>query len=348
MTFLGCALRRTQVVALLVATGIVPACASPRAPIVGIEEASGVTRIDGDLYVVGDHEPGTYYRVRLAGLEPPRLRLEPDRLSRHFIAGGEYAADLESIRLLPDGRVVILSERLFALLDEKEIVARYTPSLAEFGGRGLEGLAVRPLDDGRARVAVLWEGGYPDPDRLPPPVAHLVCESALRPVILVHDLDPGAIGVAVENGSILALLELQVPLPPGEEPFAQRFRAPDLVWHRLHEGEGPDAWGFIVLLSSEFGRKPDPGAPEECPRSANGAPLKYCYKWLQRFDARGDAIGDPFDLVGAFPPEIRDQNWEGMGWYEPGRSLVFVYDESVAKRAIDPQEAFVLPLPEGW
>ncbi|MGH2570323.1 MAG: hypothetical protein ACRDGR_03815, partial [bacterium] len=126
------------------------------------------------------------------------------------------------------------------------------------------------------------------------------------------------------------------------------FRAPDLVWHRLREGEGPEAWGFIVLLSSEFGRKPDPGAPEECPRSANGKPLKYCYKWLQRFDSRGEAVGDPFDLAGAFPPEIRDQNWEGMGWYEPGRSLVFVYDEKIASRAIDPQEAVVLPLPEGW
>jgi hypothetical protein len=348
VAFLGYVVRRARAVALLFATGVLPACAAPRAPIAGIEEASGVTMVDGDLYVVGDHEPGTYYRVRLAGLQPPRLRLEPDRLSRHLIAGGAYAADLESIHLLPDGRIAILSERLFSLLGETDVVAQYAPSLAEFGGRGLEGLAVRPLDDRRARVAVLWEGGYPDPERLPAPVAHLVCESALRPVILVHDLDPGATGVAVEGTAILALLELRVPMPEGVEPFAQRFRAPDLVWHRLHAGEAPDAWGFIVLLSSEYGSEPPPGAPEECPRSADDEPLRYCYKWLQRFDAEGEPFGDPFDLAGAFPPEIRDLNWEGMGWYEPGRSLVFVYDEKVAKRAIDPQEAFVLPLPEGW
>jgi hypothetical protein len=330
------------------AVGILPACAQIQLPIAGIEEASGVARIGDDLYVVGDHEPGTYYRVRLAGLEPPRLRLEPQRLSRHLIAGGSYAADLESIQQLPDGRIVLLSERLFALLDEKGIVARYGSSLAEFGGRGLEGIAVRPLEDGRARVAALWEGGYPDPHRLPAPVAPLVCESALRPVIVVHDLDPGATEVAVEGDSIRAQFDLRVPSPPGDEPFAQRFRAPDLVWHRLHAGEGADAWGFIVLLSSEFGREPRAGAPEECPRAAGGRPLQYCYKWLQRFTAAGEPLGDAFDLAGVLPPGIRDQNWEGMGWYEPGRSLVFVYDERLAKKAVDPQEAFVLPLPAGW
>ena len=40
--------------------------------------------------------------------------------------------------------------------------------------------------------------------------------------------------------------------------------------------------------------------------------------------------------------------WEGMGWFVPGESLVLVYDERLARRRIDPQEALVVPLPEGW
>jgi len=332
--------------ALLLLAVAVPACAQ-EAPIPGIEEPSGVTKVGDELWIVGDHEPGTWYRVRLAGLSPPRLRLEPARMTRQSIAGGPYAADLESIHRLPDGRVAILSERLFALLDEEGIVAQYDATLAEFGGRGLEGLAVRELPGGRARVAVLWEGGYPDPDRLPAPVAETVCRRALRPVVVVHDLDAHAEGLRVEDDAVLAQLELRVPVPAGQEPFAQRFRAPDLVWHRLN-GDDEDSWGFIVLLSSEYGEKPPPGAAGECPETANGKPLKYCYKWLQRFTADGERFGPPFDLAAVLPTEIRGENWEGMGWYEPGRSLVFVYDEKLKSRALDPQEAFVLPLPDGW
>ncbi len=332
---------------MLLATGALPACADPPPDaIVGIEEASGVARIDDELWIVGDHEPGTWYRMPLAGLEPPRLRLEPERLSRHFIAGARYAADLESINRLPDGRLVILSERLFSLLDEDGIVAEYDHSLAEFGGRGLEGLAVRALDDGRARIAVLWEGGYPDPDRLPVPVASLVCQRAFRPVVVIHDLDPGAVEVRVEEEAILAQFELKVPLPPGDEPFAQRFRAPDLVWHDLDDTGTP---GFIVLMSSGYGEKPGPGWPDECPEtSAKGKPLKYCYKWLQRFSLDGEPFGEPFNVADTFPDEIRHSNWEGMGWYDRGESLVFVYDEKLKRKALDPQEAFVLPLPDGW
>lgn len=343
-------MKRGSLAALLFAAGSVPACAdSSSEPIRGIEEASGVLKIDHELWIVGDHEPGTYYRVRLDGLEPPRLRLDPTRLSRHSIAAGPYGADLESINRLPDGRVVILSERLFTLLDADGIVASYDHSLAEFGGRGLEGLAVRDLDDGRARIAVLWEGGYPDPDRLPAPVAPMVCQGALRPVIVIHDLDAGATGVHVDDGKIVAQLELKVPLPPGDEPFAQRFRAPALVWRRLRDGGNEDSWGFIVLLSSGYGEKPPADWPDACPETtADGKPLRYCYKWLQRFTQDGEPFGEPFDLSEVVPAETRHSNWEGMGWYEPGESLVFVYDETLRRKALDPQEAFVLPLPDGW
>jgi hypothetical protein len=328
-------------------SGGVESSPTPAASIEGIEEASGVTRIGEDLYIVGDHEPGTYYRLPLAGTQPPRIRIDPARLTRLELAAGPYAADLESINVLPDGRIVILSERLFCLLDKEGIVAGYDHSMAEFGGRGLEGLAVRPLEGRRARVAVLWEGGYPDPDRLPAPVAPTVCQNALRPVVVIHDLDADATEVSVKGKRVVSQFELRVPLPPGDEPFAQRFRAPDLVWHQWEIGAKQE-WGFIVLLSSGYGQKPARGWPDECPESDGGKPLKYCYKWLQRFTDEGEPYGEPFDLADTWPKETRHENWEGMGWFEPGESLVFVYDEKLKKKAIDPQEAFVLPLPDGW
>ena len=86
-------------------------------PAKGIEEPSGVMRFGDELLIVGDHEPGTYYRLRLTDPAATRIRIEPDRLRRFTLAAGPYARDLESINVLADGRIVILSERLFSLLD---------------------------------------------------------------------------------------------------------------------------------------------------------------------------------------------------------------------------------------
>jgi hypothetical protein len=167
-------------------------------------------------------------------------------------------------------------------------------------------------------------------------------------VVVVHDLEAGASGVEVDDERVLRQIQLQVPLPPGREPFAQRFRAPDLVWHRWRWDDGKERWGFIVLLSSGYGEKPARGSSGECPKTVNGKPLEYCYKWLQRFTEEGEPVGEPFPLGSVLPAEIQHENWEGMGWFERGRSLVFVYDEKLKRKAIDPQEAFVWALPEGW
>jgi len=322
-------------------------------PIVGVEEASGVARDGSDLLLVGDDEPGVYYRYALRdagarGAPPPgRLSLDPARLTRHHLAGGVYTADLESIGVLADGRVAVLSEALGALVDEEGPLAVYPRSLTELGGRGLEGLAVRPLKDGGSRIAVLWEGGYPEDDELPAAVRDVLHGRAMRPRVFVHDLPPGARGLVLRDADAVRDAELRVPLPAGDEPGAQRFRAPDLVWHEW-EMDGRRQWGFVVLMSSGWAERPAPGSPEECPPGDDGAPPRWCYRRLQRFTTDGEPWGDPFDLDTVLPPPTRTLNWEGLAWFEPGRTLVVIYDEPLARRRVDPPEAFVFPLPAGW
>jgi hypothetical protein len=340
--------------AALAALSASSASAGGSHPITGIPEASGVARVEDRLLIAGDHEPGTYYSLPLSddALENARtagrIHLNPDRLKRHVLAAGPYAIDLEAIDVLADDRIVVVSERLSALLDDDGIVANYGGQIAELGGRGLEGVSVRRLPDGGSRVAVLWEGGYPDTVRVPPALREIVCARSLLPLIVVHDIAPGASNVMLEGSEDVKATALRVPRPPGEEPYAQRFRAPDLVWHELHQVDDEPVWGFIVLLSSGYSAKPKPGTKEECPKSAKGKPLRWCYKWLQRFTLGGEPYGEPHDLEGDFPEPLRHVNWEGMSWFERGASLVFVYDESLDDKALDPQEAFVMRLPEGW
>ncbi|MBZ0268921.1 hypothetical protein K8I85_12245, partial [bacterium] len=135
-------------------------------------------------------------------------------------------------------------------------------------------------------------------------------------------------------------------LPPGAEPTAQRFRAPDLVWHRLPGA--PERWGFLALLSSEWAAPPPEGDEGACSKQDDGQAVRYCYRWLQRFTAEGAAFGEPLDLEPYLPDELRFANWEGMGWFVPGASLVLVYDESGARRRLDPPVALVVPLPDEW
>jgi hypothetical protein len=169
----------------------------------------------------------------------------------------------------------------------------------------------------------------------------------MEPVIVIHELAAGQRRVLVRERDAVAVLTLRVPLPRGEEPQAQRFRAPDLVWHEWSEG-GNKTLGFIVLLSSSSGAPAKPGTPEECPHLDHGVPRMFCHKWLQRFDQQGNHVGEPFDLDASFPEELRTANWEGMGWFEEGKSLVFVYDEKLDQKRVDPQQAIIVPLPEGW
>ena len=319
----------------------------------GIQEPSGVLRSGTNLYLVGDDDHGSYFEFALSPEEidattgERRIPLDPKRLKRYVINSDECANDLEGIDILADGRIAVLSEERRALFDQNGIVAFYGRVLAEFGTRGVEGVAVQRGPDDSSRVAVLWEGGYPEDEELPIPLRARCSGISIPAFVLVHDLAAGEVRKRVLEGDASRIVILDVPPTPGVEPAAQRFRAPDLVWHSWKEA-GRDVQGFIVLLSSGAAAAAMPGSAEQCPKSDNGVPLRYCYKWLQRFRLDGSRAGEPFELDQVFPQELRTANWEGMGWYEEGKRLVLTYERSFGDGSPDLQECFVMPLPEGW
>jgi hypothetical protein len=174
-------------------------CAAAGSPSFILEEASGITRVGDELLIVSDNDPGVFYRWPLSGREEGVLMIEPTHVSRTPFTHAAAALDLEGIDRLADGRVVALSERLRALVDDQGIVAEYGGPLTEFGNRGLEGLAVRPLPNGDSKVAVLWEGGYPEYYLVPDQLKAVVGRLPLRPVIWVHDLPHGQARLMVRD-----------------------------------------------------------------------------------------------------------------------------------------------------
>jgi hypothetical protein len=307
---------------------VLPNRCARSAPQTGVpEEASGITRLGNDLLIVDDSKNGVYFRFRLPANPPQLIRIDPGQVERIPFPHGELAIDLESIGVLGDGRVAALSERLRALVGNDGLIAEYQPQLAEFGNRGLEGLAVERRADGSSRVAVLWEGGYPEYHLVQPPLRELVPRVPLRPFILVHDLKAGEAGVTIEMKDALRVIELDVPVPEAKEPEAQRFRAPDLVWYTWPHREKNET-GFIVLLSSQ---------------NSAGA-RKYQYHWLQRFTGEGKPVGQPLDLDALVPAEFKGANWEGLGWFEEGKSLVVIHEKGPMPAVV----ALVVPLPDEW
>ena len=149
----------------------------------------------------------------------------------------------------------------------------------------------------------------------------------MRPLVVVHDLNSGVRGVELKMRDAKLAVELEVPKPAGEEPEAQRFRAPDLVWTRWRNGSAED-WGFLVLISSQDS--------VERPQ--------YLHHWLQRFDLKGKPVGEPLDLAQFLPRDVQHANWEGFSWFEPGKSLVLVHEGDRRQ----PANAFILDLPEDW
>ena len=288
---------------------------------VSLAEASGVTRRGDTLLVVDDGHPGVYFRIPLNGRTGPTIPLGGAEVQRVSIQSSPFVSDLESIEVLNDGRVVVLSERLRMLLCSTGVVAMYGAPFSEFGKRGLEGVAVRAGPRRSSLVAVLWEGGYPEYVHLPAALQRSAGRTALKPLVLVHTVESDRKGILVPTDDAF---QLDVPLPPGEEPRAQRFRAPDLVWHRAPDRE----WEFIVLLSS-----------------ANSAGnRKYEHHWLQRFSTEGERLGAPLDLDKIAPPNMRGTNWEGLGWFEAGKSLVIVNESHPRPSGV----AYVVDLPPAW
>lgn len=307
---------------------LLSACSGGTAPSATIVEASGVIRLGDELCIVDDSANGAYFRVRVSERSGPLIPLNDFHPVRVELPRVGIWIDLEGIECLADGRIVLLSERLRCLVGEHEgLVAEYDYRLTDFGRRGLEGVAVRSLPDGSSRIAVLWEGGYPDPGTLHPQLETEISGLALRPLVFVHDLEPGAIVGRVRWNTAVHTCELDVPIPEGDEPEAQRFRSPDLVWHQ-RQGDSGNAWGFIVLLSSQ-------NAVE---------PRQFLHHWLQRFDMEGQPVGAPLDIADFVPGEIGNANWEGLSWFEPGKRLVLVHE---GRGDLQPH-AYILTLPPDW
>jgi hypothetical protein len=336
-----------------------------------IHEASGIARIDDRLIIVGDDADGRYYEMELNGHRWPIIPIDPHRVREVNMPHAELASDLESIDVLNDGRIAVLSEHLRCLIakenlssDRYSVVAEYDKALTEFGNRGLEGLSVKRLVNGGSRIAVLWEGGYPLYRLVPFELRNRVGRFPLRPVIVVHDIKKGETVALVDEP--LQTLILNVPQPSGKSPMAQRFRGSDLVWHRWVKNKNTDHFeeGFIVLLSSENSPPIDGNVPKE-----------YKQKILQRFNLEGEPVGEPLDVnrsgkeafeeldeeifdtlsprMAAHLKKIRslfleedweDINWEGLDWFEEGISVITIYD----KRRLDPPFALVVKLPDSW
>lgn len=288
--------------------------------------ASGIVRQGNTLLIAADKVPGVYFQYDLEDEKGPAIPLQLQKLHCKIIPQADLSLDLEGINILADGRIVVLSEALFALINEKGIVAQYPDSFTEFGGLGLEGVAARPNPDESSAVAVVWEGGYPEPEKIPFQIKEAVRKIAFNPLILLNRI-PKNENLQHLRNTDLTIVELQVARPEGTEPEAQRFRAPDLVWYNMGTVDAPN-WGFIVLLSS----------------LNRAEPAEYKYLWLQRFDMQGKSVGEPFDLKKILPDELKPLNWEGLGWFEPGKSLVMTYDNL----GEESPEAYVIDLPKGW
>lgn len=333
-----------------------------------VTEASGVVRIGDRLLIVGDDSDGMFFEIALDPAGGRLIPVDPRKIRAIPLAKGDLAMDLESIDVLADGRIVVLSEQLRCILAAEEsggrartVIAEYQRVLNEFGHRGLEGLAVLPLAGGGSRIAVLWEGGYPVYDDVPPQICSRIVGYPLKPVIVVHEIEKD--GVAGSTVVPSREITLEVPEPPGEEPSAQRFRGTDLVWSvRGKDEERREE--FIVLLCSE-----------NSPLVGDAAEKRYELKILQRFDLDGNPVGAPLDVNGAARDVLRsvtagdrfrfgeamsrhldditrildegnweNVNWEGLGWFEEGESLVAIYD-GLPK---DPPFAFIIDIPEEW
>lgn len=336
-----------------------------RAGDVIITEASGVIRVGGKLLVVGDDADGRYFEFSLPETTCKIIPLDPAKVVEVPLPGAELALDLESLAQLADGRIAFLSEQLRCLValdtpygDRYVVIAEYDRTLTEFGGRGLEGLAVKKLDNGDSRIAVLWEGGYAEAGEIPPQLRDGVYGRPLKPVVLIHEIKNGQKAGWVKEP--LARINLDVPVPEGEPPLAQRYRAVDLVWHKRSGADDE----LIVLLSSA-------NAPPEIDAHL----LRYKSKILQRFDLSGRPVGDAIDLKNvccealdhvtnveydnmgkkmcAHVKEIaallnkydwENVNWEGLDWFVEDEKMITIYDK-VPK---DPPVALLIDMPKDW
>ncbi|MDA0789828.1 MAG: hypothetical protein O2780_10275 [Proteobacteria bacterium] len=331
----------TRLVALLVVAMSASATQMP-------DEVSGIARLGEQFYLVDDNVPGTVFTYRISEGKKTMPISDPDRLRTVAHQRGAFAVDLEGVGFLSDGRLVALSERLRQVVDIKAgvMVAQLPEWTAEFGNRGLEGLAVR-ASQGGSEVAVLYEGGYAEAADEPIWLPQRLQRVPLVPFIVTFEVPSGgSVGIVEKQREDAVLLDLKGlhrafvdPVSGDREPFAQRFRAPDLVWHQD---------GFIVLLSSE--NRPLNGTPGLPCQKDDRHSKRYSFKLLQRFARDGSPIGDPINLdkdpsvIGAGMAGPCRSNWEGLGWFQAGKRLMIVNDHFPRGQT----EVVVIDLPRAW
>jgi hypothetical protein len=208
------------------------------------------------------------------------------------------------------------------LISDGGLVWEYGDSFSEVGTRGLEGVAVMPLSDGSSQVAVVWEGGHIRGSDVPRGIRQLDGLAA-DPQVFIHRIRAGAKWDPMmrDSGTTVTLHVSQ----PSKPTRATAFRVPDLVWHKASSGD----LEFIAILNSFDSLR------------------------LQRFSAStGEALGEPLDLgtIASIPDSVRKlkPNWEGLGWFEDGRSLILIDDRGQTRN--DKMSPFlaIVPLPSQW
>lgn len=307
---------RLRAAALLAGTALLAACGldpgpPPAAGTVETTEEialiSGVARDGEALVMVGDRDSGgRYYRYRLQPGDAARGAIRPMPAEVIPFPGSHLDDDLEAINVLPDGKIAVLSEQRHAVVGETGLLTQLSDAMAERCNAGVEAMAVAAGADGVWRVAVVWEGGYYRRAAcLTDPPADVSEPQAPRLVVLeVRD------GVWPTRGDAPSV-PLDVPDPDGRAGD-HAFRVPAVEWY-ARDANDPESWELIALCSSQA---PGGGGP-------------YEEKWLQRFHVDGTRCGPPLDLADLMPEVLVDgRNWEGLGWFEPGRVLATVNDSA--------------------
>ncbi len=330
-----------------------------------LQEASGISAMGDTLLLVGDDNPGRYFKLFVTDTAANVLAPDPQEMVEVILDGAETVVDLESIDILADGRVVVLSEDLTSLAGPPTssaasygLIARYPPTLNEFGNKGLEGLAVVPAANGASRTAILWEGGYPDLYLTPPQLAPLVGRTPLKPIILVHTIPADSSVDWVHDPD--TVITLQVPEPEGKPPDAMRYRASDLVWHAWHEADSLIE-GFIVLIApanSPVNSSPTYGPTEALRFTMDGRPFGESINVQQTAVASLQALSDndlqrcteaQQDHILSLRKMLEEEperniNFEGLGWFRQGKRLVTVFD----RYPIEPTLVFFVDVPRHW
>ncbi len=255
-------------------------------------EISGVAAVREGYAVVGN-EDNDHGRIWPGGA---RFGINP-------AVKGPESIDVE---VSPDGKELwlVLGEDKRRLADLSGGRYKLPKKFKEVCGRGAEGLALR-WHHGTWQAAVLWEGGFYDPDK-----KGKKCKKASyhRPKVAILRWQPGRGSKRIDRQFKLKMSKLHERANDNE-----KFRAPDLVWNGNR---------LLVLLNSA---------------DTEGAVSSHT--WLQNFDLDGNPAGDPVKLEELWQVEVRsedgrktvfdyrgDKNWEALDWTLDRHHLVMGYD----------------------